>query len=354
MIHPAGRSEPEPGGSGRPERSALRGGLEPLLGAAIPRVAPAPPMHLDSAPLAPLPPSDGARVSARAVVEPAARSARVPRREQNQSPAHSASVRPGDRAVPPRPAHHGGILHALYALAYLESGDPEAAERVVLDAFVALCSGATPAPLCARQRWRQLAAHVHVVIEAPDTGTGSGAPPFRDAELSSVQREAIALHLGDATDRQAARLLGLTVAGFRRQLRAGLEALVPLRLPDSGRRTDPPDPARRRGPVPGEPPLPGAGPGPGSRQSFIPGPGAGADHGPTWAAVTGPGGAQLLDLVVQRLAAAAFALEGTARLAPDPRVGQILEDVVDELGAAASTIRRASIALTPPWCAPPP
>lgn len=334
MSFPARPSEPEPSPSVRPAGSAPRGGRESPPGTANGRVSPAARMHLESLPLAPLTPSDGVRAPARAVVEPAARSARVPRREQGQSPAHSASVRPGDRAVPPRPAHRGGLLHALYALAYLESGDPEAAERVVLDAFVALCSVAGPAPLCARQRWRKLAGHVRLAYDAPVAGTSPGASPFRDVQLSPVQREAIALHLADATDRQAARLLGLTVEGFRRQLRAGLEGLAPPRLPDPGGATSSPDPARSGRSAPREPQLPDQGPP--------------TDHGAAWAAVTGSTGVQLLDLVVQRLAAATIALEGTARLAANPLVGRILEDVVGELGAAASAIRRASIALARP------
>jgi len=147
----------------------------------------------------------------------------------------------------PTPTHRGGRsthaivshLDALYALAYLSSGDPDRAQQEVIDAFTDLCRD-PPAPIiCPSRLWRSLADHVHLASRAREDSSFGGPGPFRDSALPAAQREALALRLGGRRDQEAAQLLGVSLARFLRHIRAGLVAIqatqgTKVNSPDGG------------------------------------------------------------------------------------------------------------------------
>jgi hypothetical protein len=130
------------------------------------------------------------------------------------------------------PGPRGGPIDALYALALLGSGDPDASQQTVIDAVSRLCGNSGTTPTCPRRGWRFLADHIHLVNESSRGLNGSGPAPFRDAGLSLQQQEVVALRLGGASPRRGARLVGVPISTFGRQLRTGLQALAGAKLPD--------------------------------------------------------------------------------------------------------------------------
>ncbi len=116
-------------------------------------------------------------------------------------------------------------LDALYALAYLNSGDPEGAQQAVISAFIDVCQDPNLTHTCRPRLWRALAGHVHRANEGRQALSAAEPGPFRAGALSPHQQEAIALLLGGRHEREAARLLGISVNMFRRYVRAGLEAV---------------------------------------------------------------------------------------------------------------------------------
>lgn len=131
-----------------------------------------------------------------------------------------------------RADRRGGPLDALYALAFLGSGDPYAAQQAVIDALSRLCGHLGTTRTCPRRRWRFLADQVHLANESSRDLSGPGPAPFRDAGLSILQQEVVALRIGAAGHRRGARLVGVPVSTFGRQLRTGLQALAGVKLPD--------------------------------------------------------------------------------------------------------------------------
>jgi len=113
----------------------------------------------------------------------------------------------------------------------LSSGDANGAQQAVIDAY----RDRTAKPACRSSVWRTLAAHVHLASDGRGVSPAVGSAPFRDGALSPCQREAIALRLGGWRDREAARLLGISLGKLRRELRFGLEALYPRILTDTDR-----------------------------------------------------------------------------------------------------------------------
>ena len=167
-------------------------------------------------------PGGGAVISVRAAVDPVSPRRKVPRWEQELATL-------GVTGQPATAADRNGrllprLVDALYALAYLGSGDPDNAQRVVIDAFTGLC--ADPRLTSAHQRWRLLANHVHEANEASDVCPVPGLVPLRDAGLSRLQQQAVALRLATTPDHQAARLLGLSPNKYLWHLRTGLMAVA--------------------------------------------------------------------------------------------------------------------------------
>lgn len=150
------------------------------------------------------------------------------------TPSARGSPAPADRHAPPA---NGilGHLDALYALAYLSSGNANGAQQAVIDTFTGACRDPTAKPTCRSRLWRTLADHVHLACDEPGASPAAGPAPFRAAALSPWQREAIALRLGGRRDRDAARLLGISLGRLRRELRFGLEALSAGLLADTDR-----------------------------------------------------------------------------------------------------------------------
>jgi hypothetical protein len=167
-------------------------------------------------------PGAGAVISVRAAVDPVSPRRQVPRCEQEPAklgvPGHPAAT------ATDRNDRRRRLVDALYALAYLGSGDPDSAQGVVIDAFTSLCGD--PRATCSHQRWRLLADHVHQANETSGARPVPGLAPLRDAGLSRPQQQAIALCLATTPDRQAARLLGLSLNRYRRHLRTGLKAMA--------------------------------------------------------------------------------------------------------------------------------
>ena len=133
---------------------------------------------------------------------------------------------PAPRGRCSRPAE--GILDhldALYALAYLNSGDPEGAQQAVISAFINVRQDPKLTHTCPPRLWRALAGHVHRTDEGRQALSAAEPGPFRAGALSPHEQEAIALLLGGRREREAARLLGISVNMFRRYVRAGLEAV---------------------------------------------------------------------------------------------------------------------------------
>jgi hypothetical protein len=126
-----------------------------------------------------------------------------------------------------------GHLDALYALAYLSSGNANGAQQAVIDAFTGVCGDPTGRSACRSGLWRTLADHVHLASDGRGASPAVGPAPFRDGALSPCQREAIALRLGGRRDRDAARLLGISLGELRREIRIGLQALYPDILTDT-------------------------------------------------------------------------------------------------------------------------
>jgi hypothetical protein len=121
-----------------------------------------------------------------------------------------------------------GHLDAVYALAYLSSGDGDDAEQVVVDAFVALFSESTGKFVCGSCAWRALADHVRLADEQRCLSSAAVRAPFKEGALSQNQSEAIALVLGGRGSPEAAVLLGVSLIVFERDLRSGLEVLHPV------------------------------------------------------------------------------------------------------------------------------
>ncbi len=167
-------------------------------------------------------PGGGAVISVRAAVDPVSPRRQVPRCEQELATlgvtGQPASATDSKGRLLPR------LVDALYALAYLGSGDPDNAQRVVIDAFTGLC--ADPRLTSSHQRWKLLANHVHQANEALDVRPVPGLVPLRDAGLSRLEQQAVALRLATTPDHQAARLLGLSPNKYRRHLRTGLMAVA--------------------------------------------------------------------------------------------------------------------------------
>lgn len=130
------------------------------------------------------------------------------------------------------PGRRGGPIDALYALAFLGSGDPDAAQQTVIDAVGRLCGHSGTNSTCLRRWWRFLAEQVHLTNESSRDFSGPGRAQFRDAELSLLQQEVVALRLGAASHRRGARLIGVPVSTFGRQLRTALQALASVKPPD--------------------------------------------------------------------------------------------------------------------------
>lgn len=131
----------------------------------------------------------------------------------------------------PAPQGHGarpgegilGHLDALYALAYLSSADAEGAQAAVITAFIDVCGELKDTPKCRSRQWRRLADKVSRASEGLHPSSAGG--PFCEAALSSLEREAIALVLGGTREREAARLLSVSVNKLHRYLHAGLKAV---------------------------------------------------------------------------------------------------------------------------------
>jgi hypothetical protein len=122
-----------------------------------------------------------------------------------------------------------GHLDAVFALAYLSSGDGYDAERVVTEAFIALSGEPADKFACGTCAWRALADHVR--LSGRDrAAVATGSAPFKDGGLSQGQREAIALVLGGREPPEAAEILGVSLVGFEQQLWSGLEQLRPVML----------------------------------------------------------------------------------------------------------------------------
>ena len=192
-------------------------------------------------------PGGGAAISVRAAVDPVSPRRQVPRCEQELATL-------GVTGQPATAADRNGrllprLVDALYALAYLGSGDPDNAQRVVIEAFTGLCAG--PRLTSSHQRWKLLANHVHRANEASDVRPVPGLVPLRDAGLSRLQQQAVALRLATTPDHQAARLIGLSPNKYRRHVRAGLMAVA--RATRSGLSSAPPPPADGHDGVPVQP-----------------------------------------------------------------------------------------------------
>lgn len=127
-----------------------------------------------------------------------------------------------------RGSSRGGVfghLDALYALAFLSSGNAAGAQQSVIDSFRALCADRVASVACPSVLWRRLADHVHLTSEAEEPQPDGSWAPFRAAALPWHQREAIALLLGGRGQRDAARLLGVSIHGFRSYVHFGLKAV---------------------------------------------------------------------------------------------------------------------------------
>jgi hypothetical protein len=129
-----------------------------------------------------------------------------------------------------------GHLDALYALAYLSSGDADGAQDVVIEAFRRV--GTEPlATSPGRSRiWRTLADHVHMANQQRAVSPGSVGGPFREGRLSSDQQEAIALLLVDGRETKVACLLGISPGEVRSHFGAGLTTLQAMWFPMSQQR----------------------------------------------------------------------------------------------------------------------
>lgn len=97
-----------------------------------------------------------------------------------------------------------------------------------MDAVSRLCGHSGTNSTCLRRWWRFLADHIHLANES----SRDLSAPFRDAELSLLQQEVVALRLGAASHRRGARLIGVPVSTFGRQLRTALQALASVKPPD--------------------------------------------------------------------------------------------------------------------------
>jgi len=130
-------------------------------------------------------------------------------------------------------------LDALYALAYLSSGDPDGAQQKVIDAFTDLCRDPASRTTCRARLWRNLADHVHLANQELRDSPSNRPAPFRDNSLPAEQREALALRLGGRRDRESAQLLGVSLARFLRHVRAGLVSIQATRPSTVGRSSCP-------------------------------------------------------------------------------------------------------------------
>ena len=141
------------------------------------------------------------------------------------------------------PLHRfGSPLEILYALAYLGSGEAEDAQRIVVDALTGIRDEPAPLSTCPRRRWRSFADHIHLASEAlhrasttPDHQAIHGAASLRGAGMSAMQQETVALRLSAVRERNAARLLGISLVQCRRHLRTGLEELDKMIFAEPGR-----------------------------------------------------------------------------------------------------------------------
>ena len=142
----------------------------------------------------------GALISVRAAGDPVSPRRQVPRCEQE--PATLGVTGQPAATATDRNDRRRRLVDALYALAYLGSGDPDKAQRVVIDAFTTTCGD--PRATCSHQRWRLLADHVHQADETSGARPVVGLAAVRGAGLSRLQLEAIALRLATTRDRPAA------------------------------------------------------------------------------------------------------------------------------------------------------
>ncbi len=126
-----------------------------------------------------------------------------------------------------------GHLDALYALAYLSSGDADGAEDVVIEAFKRICREPRAKSPGEPRIWRTLADHVHLANRHRAASPGSDPAPFHAAGLSLDQQEAIALLLVDWRDTEVACLLGISPGEVRSHFRAGLMTLQAMWFPMS-------------------------------------------------------------------------------------------------------------------------
>ena len=140
--------------------------------------------------------------------------------------------RPSRRAGRPSAAILGH-LDALYALAYLSSGDADGAQDVVIEAFKRIGTERLTMSPGRSRIWRTLADHVHWATQQRAVSLGSDRGPFREGRLSSDQQEAIALLLVDGRDTKVACLLGISPGEVRSQFGAGLTTLQAMWFPMS-------------------------------------------------------------------------------------------------------------------------
>lgn len=118
-----------------------------------------------------------------------------------------------------------GHLDALYALAYLSSGDADAAQDVVIEAFKGLRTQPHADSPYRSRVWRTLADHVHLANQQRTPLRGSDQGPFGEARLSSDQREAIALLLVGGRVVTVAGLLAISPGEVRSLSHSGLTTL---------------------------------------------------------------------------------------------------------------------------------
>ncbi len=137
----------------------------------------------------------------------------------------------GREAFSPSADKLGGVGRILFSLAYLESGHPDDALKVVEYALTAVYENGVSTRLahqrCPRARWRTLAGRVHLAAQAlhKSHSTMPSAPPHRIPVLSGLQQEALALRLEAIRDRRSAQLLGIPVDRLRAELAIGVASL---------------------------------------------------------------------------------------------------------------------------------
>ncbi|MHB1928487.1 MAG: hypothetical protein ACYCUG_03505 [Acidimicrobiales bacterium] len=120
-------------------------------------------------------------------------------------------------------------IGALYVLAYLRLGDRPAAEDAVVDAVVSV--GGRAEVLGPAQAWSAAAGHIDA-RPAPAFAADEAGSVVRRAALRPHQRRALALLVAGRKPREAAELLGVSVADVYRMAHEGMQALHTAGLPD--------------------------------------------------------------------------------------------------------------------------